>query len=268
MTHRIVPGLARHLKVYEFMEELNRTPTDIVYLLDCWMNTRFKRFKRDHAMTEFILAGMSEPVKGTGEQKATFEGDFSLAFPRILGEYLEDRQYNHAALQTAIHDYIRDPKTAKQLEAFEPVQSTPELMRWDKSLSNNCLRIWDLKPGQASAKKEIEIWRVKVDPYICQVTGLMYFCRKRIQPKPEPPEQGPPEPADEEMEDVAPWDAEDEGFVSDEEDEASCDGDGDGDGDDDDNDGGGGSGSGTGSSPADLVGMAEDSDDEMPEINF
>ncbi|CAK1365589.1 unnamed protein product [Cercospora beticola] len=272
-----VPGLARPLKVYAFMQELNETDSDIVYLLDTWINTRFKRFHRTHAMTEFILAGMSEPVRGTGEQRATFEGDFSLAFPRILGDYLEDRRYDHAHFQRAIMDYIRDPRTVQQLEGFEELQSTPELMRWDKSLSNNCLRIWDLKPSKASAKRGIEIWRIKVDPYICQVTGLMHFCRKRIQPEPEPPEEGTPEPADEEMEDVPDWAPEeedhDEGFVSDEEEEqGSCDGDGGGDGGDDDNDGGGaGSGSASGSSPADLVNMnmhGGEDDDDMPHDNF
>ncbi|KAF2207155.1 hypothetical protein CERZMDRAFT_102651 [Cercospora zeae-maydis SCOH1-5] len=175
-----VPVLGR-VNAYKFMNELNHTDTDIVYLLDCWINTRFACFRRKHAMTEFILAGQPEPVPG----------------------FLRERLRNPGFIQRILQDCLRDPALAFQLEALLPLQSTPQLMSRDKILSNNPLRIRDLKPSTASAEKNMEIWRI---------------------PKPERPENETPEPADEEMEDVAPWEGQDEdhdeGFVSDEEEEA------------------------------------------------
>ncbi|KAM3418082.1 hypothetical protein BST61_g6287 [Cercospora zeina] len=217
-----VPGLG-NVSAYDFMNELNETDTDIVYLLDCWINTRFACFRRKHAMTEFVLAGQPEPVPRTGEIRAVYDGDFSLSFPRILRCFLAQRPRNPGFIQRVLQDYLRDPALAFQLEELLPLLSTPQLTSRDSTLSNNALRIWDLKPSTASAEKNIEIWRIVCDPYICQSTGLLYFCRKRIQPKPGPPRNRTPEPADEEMEDVAPWEGQDEdhdeGFVSDEEEE-------------------------------------------------
>lgn len=74
--YRQIHGIREQLNAYGFMASLNQSNADIVWLLDCWVHTRFPVFRRTHAMTEFICAGPSEPDRNFSELSIR-KGDFA-----------------------------------------------------------------------------------------------------------------------------------------------------------------------------------------------
>ena len=148
-------------------------------------------------MTEIIVAGPSEPDRQFNET-AIRRGDFANGFRRILD------------------DYVSNPPRSGYAAMDRRMQSTPMIMRHDKTLNNNALRVWDLKPSKESAKQDIDIWRIVTDPLHCWATGKMVFLRKQIQPKPDDAEPIEPEEADADPEVLAmddggePWAGQDD----------------------------------------------------------
>ncbi|KAI5365177.1 hypothetical protein Slin15195_G047140 [Septoria linicola] len=186
----IIDGLDHHINAYALMQSLNQTNSDIQYLLDCWIQTRWTRrykWRRKHAMMEIICAGPAKPDEN-GDMSPIQHGDFVPSFIRILGGFLN---YSPTGF-----------------ERPQPMKSTPQIMRRCTVLSNNAQRIWDLRPSTKTAKKGLEIWRIMTDPYICWATGKLYFYRKKIQPQPEPveDEDSQAETEEDRMADVDPWD--------------------------------------------------------------
>ncbi|KAF7187039.1 hypothetical protein HII31_11648 [Pseudocercospora fuligena] len=165
----IIPGINEHVNAYKFIEDLDTTDADFTYLLDCWCQTRwnpkFSRRDNPNGMTEFILAGMPVPNRN-GNIGVYHTGDFAPSFVRILTNWLR-----------------HPPTTEKEwARARKYMQSTPKLMIFDKTLYNNCTRVWVNKPQKDD---HTEIWRITIDPVLAWKRGVIHFFGKYIQPKPE-----------------------------------------------------------------------------------
>ncbi|KXT12912.1 hypothetical protein AC579_10459 [Pseudocercospora musae] len=181
-----IPGIQGNVNAYNFMSSMNETTADIVWYLDCWVQTRWRpKWRRHNYMTEIIPAGPSEPDNNFN-YAAIHAGDFCQGFVRMLTTYLNGPPGPRGSASTKM-------------------QSTPMIMRWDNTLSNNATRVWVNKPCKKDRwNPKKTIYRIMCDPVLVWERGRYDFFGKQIQPPPN---------------EYEPWEPEDLGFMEPNEDE-------------------------------------------------
>lgn len=151
------------VNAYNFIEQANRSKADCLFILDCWVPTRFKetKWQREDHMTEIYIAGA--PMHNGDGRTVQGPQNYTEALGRALRR-LPTKPDNSPR---------RKPRVRKTVH---------ELMASEKALATNTMRICTSMPVQWPEEGwEKLVWRFVIEPEFVMRDGKLEFYKCLIQ---------------------------------------------------------------------------------------
>lgn len=154
------------INAHDFIHQVNHTDIDVLFILDCFIQTRpTKPWSRDHAMTEIFA--MNTGMHNEDGERIRHRGDYAVSIIEYVGKYFNRLQERGP------------PKKDRAM------RSIPEILMKDKEMYDNTIRLWFAHPKPSNTPSEDDpIWRFKCDPVKISRGEKFKFYGLHIQPNP------------------------------------------------------------------------------------